>query len=156
MASTGTGTGTGAGREGSGGPEKKIERALEALGEGWPGFLVEAIAKTDPGQVAEHGIFFREADEGAPWGRGRATLAGDAAHLGTPLLGQGSAAAFEDALALALELRREGEAKADLRLVDVPALLRRYEASRIPRATAIQRRSVALYKKQVEGEKVVW
>jgi hypothetical protein len=34
------------------------------------------------------------------WGRGRVTLAGDAAHLATPLLTQGSSQSFEDAVAL--------------------------------------------------------
>ena len=128
---------------------KKVERALEALGPDWPRFLVDAISETDPRQIAEHGIFYREADESATsWGRGRVTLAGDAAHLGTPLLGQGSAAAFEDALALGLELRRAEN------LLDSSELLRRYESKRIPRATAIQRASVALYKKQGQGERV--
>lgn len=34
------------------------------------------------------------------WGRGRVSLLGDAAHLSTPILSQGTAQAFEDALAL--------------------------------------------------------
>lgn len=34
------------------------------------------------------------------WGRRRVTLAGDAAHLATPVLAQGSSQAFEDAVAL--------------------------------------------------------
>lgn len=34
------------------------------------------------------------------WGRGRVTLTGDAAHLSTAMLGQGTNQAFEDALAL--------------------------------------------------------
>ena len=101
------GDGEAAGSDGT--SKTKVERALEALGPGWPRFLTDAIAATDPSSVAEHGLYFREADEAArSWGEGRATLAGDAAHLGTPLLGQGSSAAFEDALALGLELRRGG------------------------------------------------
>ena len=197
--------------------DKKIERALEALGPGWPPFLVDAVRRTEPSQVAEHGIYFREppapppsssspspspsssspspssssspssppsgigagsdeareAEAGAPvWGRGRATLAGDAAHLGTPLLGQGSSAAFEDALALGHELKRRagggggkggdggsggggggGEGEGAGPPLDA-ALLRRYERARIPRATAIQRASVGLYKRQGRGERV--
>lgn len=34
------------------------------------------------------------------WGHGRITLLGDAAHLSTPMLSQGTSQAFEDALAL--------------------------------------------------------
>ena len=34
------------------------------------------------------------------WGRGRVTLVGDAAHMSTPFLAQGTSQAFEDALAL--------------------------------------------------------
>lgn len=186
---TAAATASGSGEDG-GGPysspspplNEKIERALEALGPGWPPFLVDAISRTDPAQVAEHGIYFREppppassssspdggeareAGEGAPpviWGRGRATLAGDAAHLGTPLLGQGSSAAFEDALALGHELKgtKGGEGEGGAGPLPPPppldaALLRRYERARIPRATAIQRASVGLYKRQGRGERV--
>ena len=138
-------------------PSGKVQRALEALGEGWPPFLVEAIGQTDPCQVAEHGVYFREADESAPWGNGgRVTLLGDAAHLGTPLLGQGSSAAFEDALALGHELKRGGGGGAGggRKAALDASLLRRYEERRIPRATAIQRASVALYKRQGSGERV--
>lgn len=146
--------------------KKKIERALEALGEGWPDFLTKAITATDPGQIAEHGIYFREADEKLPWGLGRATLVGNAAHLGTPMLGQGSAAAFEDALALGHELKKKREKKGDddnekeeeetgQEEVELDAsLLRRYERQRIPRATTIQRASVDLYRRQAGGERV--
>ena len=115
-----------------------------------------------------------EAGGGAPpppppppiWGWGRATLAGDAAHLGTPLLGQGSSAAFEDALALGHELKKKkkerrggaaegggGGEEEQLPLLDA-SVLRRYETARIPRATAIQRASVGLYKRQGRGERV--
>lgn len=145
------GDGEAAGSDGT--SKTKVERALEALGPGWPRFLTDAIAATDPSSVAEHGLYFREADEAArSWGEGRATLAGDAAHLGTPLLGQGSSAAFEDALALGLELRRGGGGGGDGRLD--ASLLRRYERARIPRAAAIQGASVALYRRQAAGERV--
>ncbi len=57
------------------------------------------------------------------WGRGSATLLGDAAHPMTPNLGQGGCQAIEDAWVLARELGRDPS----------PGGLRRYEAARQPR-----------------------
>ena len=80
--------------------------------------------------------------------------------------------AIEDALALGHELKRRagggggkggdggsggggggGEGEGAGPPLDA-ALLRRYERARIPRATAIQRASVGLYKRQGRGERV--
>ncbi|HEX7240126.1 MAG TPA: FAD-dependent monooxygenase [Longimicrobiaceae bacterium] len=69
------------------------------------------------------------------WGRGRATLLGDAAHPMTPNLGQGACQALEDAAVLAQCLA--GEA-------GVPEALRAYEARRVPRANAFVERSRAV------------
>jgi salicylate hydroxylase len=66
----------------------------------------------------------------AAWGEGRVTLLGDAAHPMLPYLAQGAAMAIEDAAVLAASLDRNP---------DVPAALRRYEASRLPRTTRVQR-----------------
>ena len=63
---------------------------------------------------------------------GRVALLGDAAHAMTPDLGQGGCQAFEDAVALANVL-----AGAD----DLPAALKRYDALRRPRTTALQRQA---------------
>lgn len=44
--------------------------------------------------------FFRDPQACTEWGRGRVTLLGDAAHLATPFLAQGTSQAFEDGLEL--------------------------------------------------------
>jgi 2-polyprenyl-6-methoxyphenol hydroxylase-like FAD-dependent oxidoreductase len=66
----------------------------------------------------------------ASWGVGRVTLLGDAAHPMIPNLGQGACQAVEDAVVLA---RCLGD--------DAPRSLRLYEGRRIPRTTAVVRRS---------------
>jgi salicylate hydroxylase len=65
----------------------------------------------------------------ATWGKGRITLLGDAAHPMLPYLAQGAAMAIEDAAVLAACLDRNP---------DLPAALRAYEASRLPRTTRVQ------------------
>jgi salicylate hydroxylase len=67
---------------------------------------------------------------GTTWGNGRVTLLGDAAHPMLPYLAQGAAMAIEDAAVLAACLDRSP---------DVPAALRTYEASRLPRTARVQR-----------------
>lgn len=59
-----------------------------------------------------------------PWGRGRVTLLGDAAHPMTPNFGQGGAQAIEDSVVLSKLLRREA---------DPVWALREYERHRHPR-----------------------
>lgn len=50
-----------------------------------------------------------------PWHKGRVVLIGDAAHSGTPHLGQGAAMAVEDAVVLAEELDKVGSIEERLR-----------------------------------------
>lgn len=69
----------------------------------------------------------------AAWGKGRATLMGDAAHPMLPFVAQGAASAIEDAVALARHLKDADEI--------VPAL-RAYEAERQPRGTRLQTASL--------------
>lgn len=64
----------------------------------------------------------------APWGAGRVTLLGDAAHPMLPSLAQGANQAIEDAVVLARELAAA---------TDLEAGLRRYEARRAPRTKKI-------------------
>ena len=66
------------------------------------------------------------------WSDGAATLLGDACHPMLPFMAQGAAAAIEDAAVLAACLGEAG---------DIPAALRRYEALRRDRVTAMQRQS---------------
>lgn len=68
------------------------------------------------------------------WTDGRAALLGDACHPMPPFMAQGAAMAIEDAWVLARTLTETG---------DPAAALRRYEALRKPRATRVQRLSVA-------------
>ncbi len=64
----------------------------------------------------------------ARWGSGRVTLLGDAAHPVLPHTAQGAALAIEDAVALGLSVRRDGE---------VPVALRRYESVRSARTRRV-------------------
>jgi 2-polyprenyl-6-methoxyphenol hydroxylase-like FAD-dependent oxidoreductase len=66
------------------------------------------------------------------WGRGRATLLGDAAHPMKPNIGQGAAQALEDAVVLG-SCAAEGD--------DPERALREYERRRITRANAVVRMS---------------
>ena len=65
---------------------------------------------------------------------GRVALLGDAAHAMTPDLGQGACQAIEDAVVLAAVLHTEPA-------LDVRAGLEHYTAERLPRTSAIARRS---------------
>lgn len=83
-----------------------------------------------------------------PWGLGRATLLGDAAHPTTPNLGQGACQALEDAVALADRLRRDGL---------TPDALRTYEASRRRRTELVIRQSWSMGRVlQWEGRPATW
>ncbi|MEJ5868160.1 NAD(P)/FAD-dependent oxidoreductase [Pseudokineococcus sp. 5B2Z-1] len=70
-----------------------------------------------------------------PWGRGRATLLGDAAHAVPPALAQGTNQALEDAAALARALRRPSAA------ADPAAALRSYERESHPRTALVSEAS---------------
>lgn len=62
------------------------------------------------------------------WSRGRITLLGDAAHAMTPNFGQGGAQAIEDAVCLALAIKKSD---------DIDSAFRLYESLRIPRTIEI-------------------
>ncbi len=67
-----------------------------------------------------------------PWGSGRVTLMGDAAHSMTPDIGQGACQAMESAVVLASRLRGAS---------DLPRALRSYERDRFGRTADINRMS---------------
>lgn len=79
----------------------------------WLPLLPRVIEATDPAAVMRHDIF--DLPPVWPWGRGRLTLLGDAAHATTPNLGQGACQAIEDALVLADYVRRHGPTADGLR-----------------------------------------
>jgi salicylate hydroxylase len=67
----------------------------------------------------------------ARWSVGRVTVLGDACHAMLPFMAQGAAQAIEDGATLAACLSQIGAG-------DMPEVLRRYEALRLPRASRIQ------------------
>ena len=75
-------------------------QAIFTASNGWAPEVVRILDAIDPAYLTEHGQYCREPESCAEWGRGRVTLLGDAAHLSTPFLGQGTSQAFEDALEL--------------------------------------------------------
>jgi 2-polyprenyl-6-methoxyphenol hydroxylase-like FAD-dependent oxidoreductase len=109
-------------------PARKAE--LSRLVEGWHAPIEAAVAATPEDAIFGTGIYWRK--PGRSWGRGRATLLGDAAHPMTPDLSQGAAQALEDAVALAASLRDAA---------DPAGGLRGYENARRKRTAQIVRRS---------------
>jgi len=83
----------------------------------------------------------------ATWGKGRITLAGDAAHSMPPTRAQGANQALEDAWFLARTIREAsqliGAAKRDGRDTAgiVPMVLRRYEGARAPRVGRVAKQA---------------
>jgi 2-polyprenyl-6-methoxyphenol hydroxylase-like FAD-dependent oxidoreductase len=69
------------------------------------------------------------------WRRGRAVLAGDAAHAMSPMMGQGACLAIEDAFVLAEELGRQA---------DIETALAAYAQRRRPRVTWVRAQSETL------------
>lgn len=123
----------------------KLERCLATMGEGWPPALLNLLRATDPSTVTEHGQFYREAADCRVWGRGPITLLGDAAHLGTPILAQGTNQTMEDAVELGRAIGRYGPTE---------QALREYEAVRLERAQIVQSASVEMSKNMSAGRPI--
>ena len=119
----------------------KRDRCLEAH-VGFPERALGLIRSTPPELITEHPQGFREPDACTVWGAGRVSLAGDAAHLATPFLGQGTGQALEDAVELARAIATHGP---------TAEALRAYEAVRIPLASVVQAGSVELAKAVAAG-----
>ena len=102
---------------------------LEELRAAYSGFHaeVQALLRAAP-EVHKWAIF--ERDPLPRWSEGRVALLGDACHPMTPYMAQGAASALEDAAVLARCLEETGS--------DLQAAFRLYEATRKPRASAIQ------------------
>jgi 2-polyprenyl-6-methoxyphenol hydroxylase-like FAD-dependent oxidoreductase len=104
---------------------------LAAVGsERWPAPIADQLAATPPESVLVNRILRLGALP--TWTRGTVALLGDAAHAMEPNLGQGAAQSIEDAQALLLALRADG---------DLPGALANYAAARRRRAQMFQRES---------------
>jgi salicylate hydroxylase/6-hydroxynicotinate 3-monooxygenase len=106
---------------------------LEELRAAYAGFHpeVQAVLRAAP-EVHKWALFDR--DPLPRWSGGRVALLGDACHPMTPYMAQGAASALEDAAVLARCLEQTGGE-------DVEQAFRLYEATRKPRASAIQTNS---------------
>jgi len=80
---------------------------------GWHPPIPEILERADDEAVLRIPIY--DLPPGKPWGRGRVTLLGDAAHATSPTLGQGACLAIESAVALAGAVRRAGSIEEALR-----------------------------------------
>ncbi|MGW8885395.1 FAD-dependent monooxygenase [Streptomyces sp. NPDC055749] len=97
----------------------------------WHDPVPEIVAAAEPGQVLRHDVHHMT-DPLPSFHRGRAVLLGDAAHAMAPMLGQGGNQAIEDAIVLAHHLAPGG---------DLGEGLAAYSAARLPRTTAVVRKS---------------
>ncbi len=110
--------------------ERGEHRELKADFAGWHRNIQTLIDCMDADSLYRWALFDRPP---LPrWSDGAATLLGDACHPMLPFMAQGAAAAIEDAAVLATCLGQAG---------DIPTALKRYEALRRDRATAMQRQS---------------
>jgi 2-polyprenyl-6-methoxyphenol hydroxylase-like FAD-dependent oxidoreductase len=97
----------------------------------WHQPIPALLAGVAPADVLRHDV--AELAEPLPsFHRGRVALLGDAAHPMTPNLGQGACQALEDAAVIA-------RLAAGAEPVEVPALLARYTAARLPRTQNVVR-----------------
>ncbi|WP_067173102.1 FAD-dependent oxidoreductase [Microtetraspora niveoalba] len=107
---------------------------LLRLFRGWHAPIPELLSRADPAGIVRSDVFFMDTPLTA-FHRGRVALLGDAAHSMTPNLGQGACQAIEDAVVLA-HLVDEGGSVEDA--------LAAYTRDRLPRTTAIVRRSASI------------
>ncbi|MFD8589916.1 FAD-dependent monooxygenase [Streptomyces sp. NPDC059637] len=118
----------------AGGSEPDERDALRRLFGSWHHPVPALIDAMGPGTVLRHDIHSAAAPLPAHH-VGRIVLIGDAAHAMPPNLGQGGCQAVEDAVVLA-HLAGPGDAETDL-----DAALAAHTAQRLPRTTAVVRRS---------------
>jgi salicylate hydroxylase len=121
--------------------EARRKRAMEMFAD-WNPQVRSLIEGADALAITEHGQFLRTPESCRVWGKGCATLLGDAAHMATPMLAQGTSQAFEDAVALGRAIAEHGA---------TPKALRAYEAVRQPQMDVVQGKSVELFKQFKAG-----
>ncbi|GLI59170.1 hypothetical protein VaNZ11_000999 [Volvox africanus] len=146
-------------------PEPGSDEAvrLRKLFEGFASPIPELLAALETSAVHSSKIMYHT-PRPAPWGAGRVTLLGDAAHAMVPTLGQGGCMAIEDALELANELggavaaipghndealqpasvmtMTEVTSDEAVAVDRLEAALRSYEAARAPRVARVSEQSV--------------
>jgi 2-polyprenyl-6-methoxyphenol hydroxylase-like FAD-dependent oxidoreductase len=117
-------------------PQESVE-ALSCEDSAWR-LLAPWDVRPDNAKLLRHAVYTFRACWAEPWRRGRALLAGDAAHLMPPFAGQGMCAGMRDAANLAwkLDLVLAGRAP--------DALLDSYESERMPHARSAIEMSMAL------------
>jgi 2-polyprenyl-6-methoxyphenol hydroxylase-like FAD-dependent oxidoreductase len=113
-------------------PDAPEGRQAEVLGlyRGWHRPITALIEATAPADILRNDA--RDRNALRPWGRGRVTLVGDAAHPITPNVGQGACLAIEDAAWLAKLLPETA---------DVAGAFRAYERMRGARTDYIARQA---------------
>lgn len=116
-------------------PQDDRERIVEpeAL---WP--LVSRWLKPEDAEIERAAIYTFRSQIAQGWRRGRLMIAGDAAHLTPPFLGQGMCAAIRDASNLAWKLVAVARGTADAALLDT------YESERAPHVRAFIELAVRL------------
>ncbi|GFY92135.1 zeaxanthin epoxidase [Actinidia rufa] len=116
-------------------PPGKKERLLELFGS-WCSEVVTLISETAEDMILQRDIYDR--DMIYPWGIGRVTLLGDAAHPMQPNLGQGGCMAIEDCYQLILELDKVAQDGYDVCLSnEIVLALKRYEKKRMYRVSIV-------------------
>jgi 2-polyprenyl-6-methoxyphenol hydroxylase-like FAD-dependent oxidoreductase len=105
---------------------------------GWSPEAVALIERSDESAIHQTDIYDRPPVH--PWGEGRVSLAGDAAHAMTFNMGQGACQGMEDAPVLARALQADGQ---------TPAALRAYESERRERADQFTKNSARVAKMSI-------
>ncbi|XP_015584627.1 zeaxanthin epoxidase, chloroplastic isoform X2 [Ricinus communis] len=116
-------------------PAGKRQWLLELFRD-WCTEVTTLISETPEDMILQRDIYDR--DVIYPWGIGRVTLLGDAAHPMQPNLGQGGCMAIEDCYQLILELDKFNKSGLDVQQSEeIFSVLRRYEKKRIFRVSMV-------------------
>lgn len=112
---------------------------IERLFKGWSPQLAD-IAKLYPEKLIKWGLFDLDQNPPPTYARGRACIAGDAAHASTPFLGIGACTGVEDALVLCTVLESVQQKSSD---VDdsLRSALQAYSRARLERGRWVHRNS---------------